>query len=102
MLLSSFQPLLDTNDIRLRRLCAFFRFLLENIENIHSTGKSYGVDASKCVSLVIFHNFEDASTAEAFQRFGGDVLATHLCLKQSKPKGVFNILREVSQIVSAA
>ena len=80
----------------------FSGLFLEGVQNVHHAGEFHGVNSSIGAALVIHPDFEDAGTAEALERFGGDVLGPVALGTRAKAHYVLYLRRELPQVISTA
>lgn len=70
MRLGGAQPCLDQLDFRLRRRDTSLGFLLKNVKYIDRANKTDRIDGTIGVTIEIFDDFEDPTTAKTPQRLG--------------------------------
>jgi hypothetical protein len=50
---------------------AFFRFLLESVQDIHDVGKAHGVNGPIGVAVEVLDQLKDSTTTKTAECFGG-------------------------------
>ncbi len=86
-------------NISLRSGNAAFRLFLESMQYIHRIAETNRINSPVGVAMVIFNNFQNASTAKTFEWFCSRVLTSGLCHIECKAHELFDRIGKVSKII---
>ena len=81
---------------------ALLGLLLEGMEDVDDVTELDRVDRTVGVTVMVFHDFQHACAAEAFQRLGIRVFATRLSQIERMTDFTDGVFREGKKIVSCA